>query len=337
MSPTKILNIFKIPLVDNHLEQVGNELRKSVVSRNELINTAVKRLLKSPGKRLRSILILAIADSYGIEIDEKIILACTAIELVHMGSLVHDDIIDEASLRRGVSTINSEEGANQAIIIGDYLFAQAGLVASRINIKAVQIVQSAIISMCEGQSRELEDDFNIKRSIDAYLETISGKTAALFSACCTLAASTIGLSEADSHNLFDYGYNFGLGFQIIDDVIDLLSSPELSGKPAGNDIKEGVYTIPLILGLTGPNNIELKNLLKDKPSGYTKKIIKILFNDGDIKKSLNMAKSYNKIAVESLLKVDNASNLSALVLLPKSYLDNALTTQIAKNYKPELF
>src|SRR5689334_16276813 len=166
------LNMPKLPV---YLLRLQNELELIVASDNATLSTPITRLVRSGGKRLRPSLMFATVASQGKRIDKAVIKAATAIELVHLASLVHDDIMDNSQTRWGAPTISSQDGASQAIVTGDFLLAKACQTAALVNSEAAAIVASTIVQLCEGQSRELSNQFNSERTTNSLLMAIEGK------------------------------------------------------------------------------------------------------------------------------------------------------------------
>ncbi len=329
MGSLNIANLLELPDLPVQLERVDKAIVKVLATDNKVVAGPLSRLSAKHGKRLRPSLLIAVTSSQGKKIDDSIISACVAIELAHIGSLVHDDIIDKASTRWDIPTVNSSDGDNIATMVGDVLFATACLEAAKVSTSIAKRIPSAIIELCDGECRELADEFNVGRNKDDYLRSIRGKTAALFSAACEIGALCSGLSAYESKSFASYGRDFGMAFQLIDDLADLLSSPELLGKPAGNDIREGVYTLPILLSLKGANAENLKNMIKKSAPIQTNKIVDILLNDGSIKRTLSMIRKYDKSAAAAL--GDKAS--TGLLNFPDQYLNWSLQNLIAKQYK----
>jgi heptaprenyl diphosphate synthase len=264
----------------------------------------VGRLLQARGKRLRPSLVIAIAVHSGQEVDESVINAAAAVELIHLASLVHDDIIDHGTLRWDVPTINSKEGNDMALLAGDYLLAKGSALASGISAEAGVLMAETIAQLCEGQAREIKDQFNVRRSAESLNAAIKDKTCALFIAACNLGGLVSGLSTKQTAALSEFAENFGIAFQYLDDVSDFTDSSRATGKIAIGDAQTGNYTLPVILSLQGPNQAALEKLLKN-PSVSTEEILKILKQDKSIEKTLAEAQSYKQKALESLDTLDS--------------------------------
>jgi heptaprenyl diphosphate synthase len=181
--------------------------------------------------------------------------------MVHLATLVHDDIVDGANTRRGIPTVNAVYGNNIAILLGDYLFAKtAGLVADVEDFRIDHLFSATVARICEGTIIEMMSTRQLDLSIDSYLERISRKTACLMSACCKGGAIVAGGTDAQIALLEQYGSNLGVAFQIIDDVLDYSGAEAMIGKPAGNDLRQGLVTLPLIYALRGEQNGRLESV-----------------------------------------------------------------------------
>ncbi len=211
-----------------------------------LVGEASTHLIKAGGKRVRPALVL-IASRAGEVGRSETDLAAAAIELVHLATLYHDDVIDETETRRGAPTVHSKWGLEVAVLAGDYLFAKGCVLAATAGGDVTGILSRAIAEVCEGQIVETTAVGDPRRDADEYRHTIELKTAALFGAASELGAATSG-AQQHRESLRSYGRHLGLAFQIVDDLLDLIGDPEVTGKTPGTDLKEGVFTLPVLIG-----------------------------------------------------------------------------------------
>lgn len=329
MKTTELATLLGIPKLPAYIEQIERELEKVLVKDNPSLREPALRLIKSGGKRLRPFFVIAAASSQGGNVGDDVIVSCAAIELAHIGTLVHDDIIDDADVRWGIPTVNAKEGVSNAILVGDYLLALASAEAAKVSKEVAYIIASTIAEMCDGQSQETNDNYNVERSIESYLETIYKKTAALTSAACRIGALCADLPSKQVEALARYGEAFGMAFQITDDLLDLLSTTEAMGKPVGNDIKEGVYTLPLLLALQGEDRDEVRLWLEKNPISKPKqnKIVETLRRSGAFDATLKETRRYNDIAAASVRDLGKNNTVEGLVRLPDAYLNWALKKQ----------
>ena len=232
-------------LVDDMLRVEQLLLATAGSSHTPLVGEASTHLIKAGGKRLRPALVM-ITSRAGEPGRTETDLAAAAIELVHLATLYHDDVIDQTETRRGAPTVHSKWGLEVAVLAGDYLFAQGCVLAATAGGDVTGILSSAIAEVCEGQIIETTAVGDPRRSPDEYMRTIELKTAALFGAGCELGAATSGVPE-HREALRTYGRKVGLAFQIVDDLLDLVGDAETTGKVPGTDLKEGVFTLPVLL------------------------------------------------------------------------------------------
>lgn len=298
------------------------------------LSQPLRRIVQARSKRLRPFLILSIAAASSKEVDETVLKAAAAVELIHLGSLVHDDTIDKAASRWNTATISSQEGTDTAIIAGDYLFAQAAKQAAMVSQIVAASTAAALAELCEGQSLELADQYNAARSRESYLRAIHGKTASLFEASCRIGGLCVGLKDPQVQALGRYGAAFGMAFQLLDDTLDFISTDDLSGKPVGTDILQGVYTMPLLLALQkSQDKGHIKDLLhkKDAAGGLSG----ILLENGSIQKTLQLVKKYNDEALRALDEFDPAE-LHDFRQFPAAYTKWALANLIDEKYRSSI-
>ena len=216
---------------------------------NPAVDLLLKFLLQRNGKMMRPVLVMLVAKSFG-NLKDSIYHLASAVELVHQGSLIHDDVVDESETRRGKSSANAAFDNRLAVLLGDYIVSKSlqEVVATQ-NLKCVNAISTLIGTLSEGEITQLDVLNSTTLSEQAYFEIISGKTASLFSACTSLSAILSGASDKQVEAFRTYGNIAGLCFQIMDDILDYHDSKE-TGKPSGNDLKEGKFTLPAIYALT---------------------------------------------------------------------------------------
>jgi heptaprenyl diphosphate synthase len=185
-----------------------------------------------------------------------------AVELVHLASLYHDDVMDEALVRRNVESVNARFGNLVAIVAGDFLLARSAEIAASLGTEIAGLLANTLALLCQGQVTEVRSAYDTDRTEDDYIRTISGKTAALMSTSCRIGALTGGLPRAEVDVLTNFGRSFGMLFQLRDDILDVVATDEELGKPAGQDLAEGIYTLPVLRALADPVTApELRPLL----------------------------------------------------------------------------
>jgi heptaprenyl diphosphate synthase len=245
-NPLAVRIVADTRLVDSELDQLAQQAGDSD------LRGALQQLFASGGKRLRPALVLLTAH-WGVYDQKRAVVAGAAMEMIHAASLIHDDIIDEASMRRGRPTTNSVYGAKVAVLGGDYLFAAAaGAVASLNDVDLMASTARTIMSLCAGEISQSAHAYDWTIGEADYFGFLEQKTASLTWLCCRAGAMVAQASEHVVEVLSEIGRNLGMAFQIVDDVLDLTSAPEELGKPTGHDIREGMLTLPVIHLLQGP-------------------------------------------------------------------------------------
>jgi heptaprenyl diphosphate synthase len=256
--------LLAVPHLRDDLTRVEDALHEAVASGEEFLAEVARHLVLAGGKRLRPALVLAAATACRSEpaaASDDVVQGGVAVELVHLGSLYHDDVMDEADTRRGVESVNARWGNLVAIVGGDFLLARASEIAAGLGPEPAQLLAATIARLCEGQVGELTRAFDVDRSEETYLSTIASKTASLMSTSCRIGALVAGLEPGAVQVLTSYGRQVGMAFQIVDDILDVVATDEQLGKPAGNDLVEGVYTLPVIRAMAAQEGESLRALL----------------------------------------------------------------------------
>ena len=232
--------------VTGNLDGVEDLLRRELSSNNPFVDQLVRHGFRLGGKRLRPALVLLSAEACGGIQPAHLTLAAMA-ELIHTATLVHDDVLDEATIRRHLDTINARWDNEASILLGDYLFARAMCLASSLDdVYASRIISESARNMCEGELRQIQGRGDYDLSESDYYEIIAGKTAALTSCCCRLGAHYAGAEPVVCEALARYGHDLGMAFQIADDVLDLYGEESIVGKSLGTDMMKQKATLPLI-------------------------------------------------------------------------------------------
>ncbi len=237
-----------LEFVTADLERVEQTLLESSSAATLFLTEAATYLSRAGGKRLRPALV-ELSSHLGAGPDLRVDMTAAALEMTHLATLYHDDVIDEAEARRGSTTANGKWGNTVAILVGDYLFARASSLAADVGGEVPRVLADAIARVVQGQVRELEHGYDCRRPTEHYFSTIQDKTAALFEASARLGASVGGCPPQISELLGLFGFAFGLAFQVADDLLDLAASQDDLGKPPGTDLRVGVYTLPVLLAV----------------------------------------------------------------------------------------
>ncbi|WP_424766069.1 polyprenyl synthetase family protein [Paenibacillus sp. sgz302251] len=231
------------------LNQIEDELERSVSDDHVLLSDASLHLLKAGGKRIRPVFVLLAGKfgDYRLDVMKRI---AVPLELIHMASLVHDDVIDDAETRRGQLTVKAKWDNRIAMYTGDYIHGKALTIAAQLpNPQIHQILSNALVQMCIGEMEQIRDFFNTDQTIRNYLLRIRRKTALLIAISCQLGAVGANTDRKIANQLYRFGYNVGMAFQIRDDLLDLYGTEKQIGKPPGSDMRQGNITLPVILAL----------------------------------------------------------------------------------------
>lgn len=266
------------------LAPLEDYLRGAVNSDDALIHGAALSLIEAGGKRLRPALAYLTGRIYGADWEQMLPLLA-ALELIHTGSLVHDDVIDRAALRRGRPTVSYVHGDAAALYVGDFLIGRAlELVAVYQNPRIDRALNRTVLQMCRGELNQERDFFRLEQGTLAYFYRIRRKTALLFAGSLECGAALAGAAETAVDGCWRLGYDLGLAFQIIDDLLDLLADEQTIGKPAGNDLRQGNLTLPVLLALREPGADRLaaaiRGIQADEPGALAEALRLVRESDG---------------------------------------------------------
>ena len=245
-----------------NLESFENRLYEISSSKDSYLNDISQYLIKAGGKRFRPICTL-LAGELGNGDNKRIIDAAVAVELIHLGSLYHDDVIDGAETRRSVQSANVKWNSTLSILAGDYLLARSSELASEtLGIESVKLLASTYAELVEGQTKEIQYQYDTEHSTEDYMKVIEGKTASLIRTSAKLGAMASECDEKTTKAISNWAWHSGLIFQITDDILDLSSNTKELGKEAGKDILEGTYTLPVLIALS-QNKQKIKKILEE--------------------------------------------------------------------------
>lgn len=281
-----------------------------------LVQEASTHLMKAGGKRLRPALVL-VTSRAGEPGRTETDLAAAAVELLHLASLYHDDVIDETKMRRGAPSVHSKWGNEIAILAGDFLFASGSLLGARAGAEAPAILARALADVCEGQIAETERVGDPSRSASQYVETIRRKTAALFRAACELGALTSGADDTVRQRVVDFGENLGLAFQVVDDLLDFVGDPRVTGKTPGTDLREGVFTLPVLIANQRDPAIAAELEPGKRELG---RVLPMLESTGALDAAFDQARFYVDQASDSLSQLPDSEWRSVLQTISEGVL-----------------
>ncbi|WP_349407569.1 heptaprenyl diphosphate synthase component II [Pseudalkalibacillus sp. SCS-8] len=287
----------------NDMSNIEKDLEKTIEAQHSILQDASQQLLKAGGKRIRPVFVLLSAQ-FGKNDTERVKRAAVALELIHMASLVHDDVIDDASLRRGKSTIKAQWDNRVAMYTGDYIFARSLEYITHLNnLEAHHVLSEAIVDMCLGEIEQIRDQYNLDQNLRDYLRRIKRKTALLISVSCELGALAGEADPAIQFHLKRFGYYVGMAFQITDDILDFTGTEKQLGKPAGGDLQQGNITLPVFFARENTDFDErLKEAFEHKPVSRAdvETLIQEIKASGAIERSKAIADLYLKKALEAL-------------------------------------
>ncbi len=310
--------------MDADRERIEQAMLAAVATPNPYLTEIASHLIIAGGKRLRPVLAVTAGRLTG-EVTDEVIQGGVSCELVHLGSLYHDDVMDEAETRRGVETVNAQWGNLQAIVAGDFLLARASEISASLGAEPAELISFTLRRLCEGQLEELERTYDVARSEESYLSSILGKTASLYGAAARIGGLAAGLDRSMVDALTDYGHAYGTVFQIIDDVLDLTSTAEALGKPAGHDMEEGVYTLPVLRTLQSDGGDELANLLGRplNPDERDRALAIVRAGDG-IASALETAHDFADQAAAACDRLGDSMVIDVMRAAPRHLLDEVM-------------
>lgn len=304
--------------VEADLRLLTENLKQLVGARHPILYAAAEHLFGAGGKRLRPaiVLLLSRATMDNREITPKHRRLAEITEMIHTASLVHDDVIDEAGLRRGVPTVHSSFGNRIAVLAGDFLFAQSSwYLANLDNLAVVKLLSEVIMDLAEGEIQQGLNRFDASLTINAYLEKSYYKTASLIANSSKAAGLLSGVSAEMANHLYSYGRHIGLAFQIVDDILDFTASSDALGKPAGSDLKSGNLTAPVLYALEEKPFLEGLIEREFAQEGDLEQALSLIADSKGIERSRELAAHHAECAVQHLTDLPPSASCKALVEL----------------------
>lgn len=309
-----------IEVIGEELEKVDQEFRKNLKSEVPIISTIAEHLLFSGGKRFRPILLLLSSKLCGYRGDRHIAMA-SLVEFIHTATLLHDDVIDKAEIRRGVTSANSIWGNDACVLVGDFLFTKSfSLMVENGNWKILKAISTATTLMAEGEIEELIKTNDLSITEENYLSIVFKKTASLISTATQIGAILGNVSSEKEMAMYEFGKNVGMAFQLIDDKLDYTSKEEEFGKKIGIDLQDGKITLPLIIAYKKCDYEEkafIQNIIESQfiPKEVFSKIVEIIEKYGGIHQTWLKAKQYIEEAKRYLQIFPNSKEKEALLRL----------------------
>ncbi|KAL6782662.1 hypothetical protein ACKKBG_A07630 [Auxenochlorella protothecoides x Auxenochlorella symbiontica] len=308
MPATVSHEVLRAPVASD-METCRQNLLDVVGQRHPMLLAAANQIFSAGGKRLRPLIVLLVARATlpitGMpDLDEKHRRLAEITEMIHTASLVHDDVLDESSLRRGKATVNSLFGSRVAVLAGDFLFAQSSWFLAQLeNLEVIKLISQVIADFADGEISQASLLFQTDITLDRYLDKSFYKTASLIAASCRCAAVFSDCSEAVKDAMYAYGKHLGLAFQIVDDILDYTQNAETLGKPQGQDLASGNLTAPAYYALQDPSTSkELSRLITSRfvEEGSTARALALVTAGGGIARSLELAREQGQAALAAL-------------------------------------
>ncbi|PWC54312.1 polyprenyl synthetase family protein [Azospirillum sp. TSO22-1] len=292
-------------LVSQDLDSVNELILANMHSSVEMIPQLAGYIIAAGGKRLRPVLTLAAAQLCGYRGENHKMLAAV-VEFIHTATLLHDDVVDESDLRRGLASANAVFGNKASVLVGDFLFSRAfELMVGVGSLDVLRILSKASAVIAEGEVLQLQTSNDTETSEQAYLEVIKAKTAELFAAACRVGAVVAARPQAEEMALYDYGMNLGIAFQLVDDVLDYSAKQAKLGKTVGDDFREGKITLPIVLAFRRGNDEErafwrrtMEEL--DQQDGDLERAQQLMVRHNALKDTVERARHYGAIARDAL-------------------------------------
>lgn len=285
---------------------IEKSLEETVKGESSLLQEASLHLLQAGGKRIRPAFVL-LAGKFGHYNIHAIKDVAVALELIHMASLVHDDVIDDADLRRGKPTIKSKWDNRFAMYSGDYIFAKAlELMTNVDNPAAHKILAKTIVELCIGEIEQIKDKYRFDQNLRTYLLRIKRKTALLIATSCQLGAVAAGVEESIHRKLYQFGYYVGMSYQIMDDVLDFTGTEKELGKPAGGDLLQGNITLPVLYALENKHlRTEIEKVHEKMSYEEIGRVIDLIKQSDGIERAIAVSDQYLQKALDVLDELPN--------------------------------
>lgn len=306
--------------VEVELKQVTEKIRTASFLNDQLLDAAVTMILEAGGKRIRPAITLLVGQACHAPV-EKLIPVAASVELLHTATLVHDDLVDNASERRGAPTLHTQLPLGVTVLTGDFLFAQsAALAAEANNVRVVQNFSQALVNICKGEILQAQTKWQIP-SPDVYQQRIYGKTAALFEAAALAGSLLSDLPETLIQAYGRFGRELGMAYQIIDDALDFIATSDKLGKPAGHDLREGHITLPAMLYIEN-HHIDHATFLEQvrHPSGI-EEIVASIRENGAAHAAIQTARDHIQTAEDAIAAIERVPAIESLLGIAEYVID----------------
>ncbi|MEH1833194.1 MAG: solanesyl diphosphate synthase [Nostoc sp.] len=302
--------------VEADLRLLADNLKQLVGNRHPILFAAAEHLFGAGGKRIRPAIVLLISRATMLEQDitprHRRLAEIT--EMIHTASLVHDDVVDESDVRRGVPTVHSLFGNRIAILAGDFLFAQSSwYLANLDNLEVVKLLSEVIMDLATGEIQQGLNRFDASISIETYLQKSYYKTASLIANSSKAAGLLSEVSRETVEHMYSYGRHFGIAFQIVDDILDFTSTTDTLGKPVGSDLKSGNLTAPVLFALAEKPSLEVLIERVFAQEGDLEQALELIQDSQGIQQARELAAHHVKLAIEHLAFLPPSESHQALI------------------------
>lgn len=313
--------------VDTDLRILTENLKQLVSARHPILGAAAEHLFEAGGKRIRPALVLLVSRATMLEqeITPRHRRLAEITEMIHTASLVHDDVVDEADLRRQEPTVNSLFGNKIAVLAGDFLFAQSSwYLANLDHLEVVKLLSEVIRDFAEGEILQALNRFDTNLSIETYLKKNYYKTASLLANSVKAAALLSDVPLETAQSLYEYGRHLGLAYQIVDDILDFTGSTKVLGKPAGSDLASGNLTAPVLYAILEKPYLEVLIEREFSQAGDLEEALKIIKESTGLEQARSLAANHAHLALESLNCLKASPACQSLKELTNNYVLNRL-------------
>ncbi|MGM3308618.1 solanesyl diphosphate synthase [Anabaena sp. WFMT] len=302
--------------VEADLRILADNLTQLVGNRHPILYAAAEHLFGAGGKRIRPAIVLLISRATMLkqDITPRHRRLAEITEMIHTASLVHDDVVDESDVRRGVPTVHSLFGNRIAVLAGDFLFAQSSwYLANLDNLDVVKLLSEVIMDFASGEIQQGLNHFDTNLATETYLKKSYYKTASLIANSSKAAGLLSEVSPERAENLYNYGKHIGLAFQIVDDILDFTSSTDTLGKPAGSDLKSGNLTAPVLFALEEQPYLEALIEREFAQEGDLEQALGLISDSQGIQRARELAAHHAKVAAEHIATLEPSDSLQALI------------------------
>jgi heptaprenyl diphosphate synthase len=301
------------PVIKSELYSVREIMEKNFKCNDKIIEQSLLELMHSGGKMLRPAFLI-LGGKFGNYDEEKLRSLAAVIEMLHMATLIHDDVVDNAKLRRGKETVQAKYGKNYAVYMGDFLFCKCFmLLSNNTSMENMRSISKVIATICKGEIEQFSSQYSTDVSVKQYLRRIGAKTAALFSLSLYIGAHESGCPKKLCNRLGKIGYNIGMAFQIIDDILDCKGQEKVIGKPVGSDLRQGIFTLPVIYALQLDREALMPILSKKSYSDEEViSIIEVIRKLGTIDRARDLAKRYTQKAFKEISNLPDCESKSII-------------------------